>query len=316
GPLRLPRRLARRHSAGRAAVAVAVRRRPAVGQAGGPQPDRVDQGPRGDRHDRGGGEGRRAAARRDDPGADQRQHRHLPGDGGQAARLPAHLRHAGEHLDRAPPAAGDVRRADHLLPGRGRLEPGGRRRQGPGSGARGLGDALPVRQPGQRPGALRRHRSGDPGRPALPHALRRRTGHHRHAHGRLALPARAQARRPGDRRRAALRRAGLRPAQHRRGVHPRAVRPRAAGLPVLRRPGGRGAPHPAAGGARGHLRRHLHRRDPARGPRHRRQGGRRGPPGRHLLHRVRRRLEVPLDRCLRRHARGGQRRARGPALGV
>ena len=48
----------------------------------------------------------------------------------------------------------------------------------------------------------------------------------------------------------------------------------AAGLPVLRRAGGRHPPHPPAGGARGHLRRHLDRRDPARGARHRRQGGR------------------------------------------
>ena len=37
-----------------------------------------------------------------------------------------------------------------------------------------------------------------------------------------------------------------------------------ADLPVLRRPGGRAAPHPRAGRARGHLRRHLDRRDPAR----------------------------------------------------
>ena len=63
---------------------------------------------------------------RHDPGADQRQHRHLAGDGRPAARLPADLRDAGEHLDRAAPAAGDVRRADHLLAGRRRLEPGGR----------------------------------------------------------------------------------------------------------------------------------------------------------------------------------------------
>ena len=44
--LRLAARLGRAHAAGRAAAAVAVRRRAAVGQARGPQPDRLDQGPR------------------------------------------------------------------------------------------------------------------------------------------------------------------------------------------------------------------------------------------------------------------------------
>ena len=81
-------------------------------------------------------------------------------------------------------------------------------------------------------------------------------------------------------------------------------------------PGGRHPPHPPAGGARGHLRRHLDRRDPARRARHRRQGGRGRPARRHRLHRLRRRLEVPLDRRLRRHARGGDLRAGGPALGL
>ena len=42
-----------------------------------------------------------------------------------------------------------------------------------------------------------------------------------------------------------------------------------AHLPVLRRSARRGAPHPRAARGRGHLRRHLHRRDPARGARHR-----------------------------------------------
>ena len=40
--------------------------------------------------------------------------------------------------------------------------------------APGLGDALPVRQPGQRRRALRHHRPGDPRRPAHHHPLRRR----------------------------------------------------------------------------------------------------------------------------------------------
>ena len=64
-----------------------------------------------------------------DPRADLGQHRHLAGHGGQAARLRAGLRDAGEHLDRAAPAARDVRRADHLLAGGRRFEPGGRHGQ-------------------------------------------------------------------------------------------------------------------------------------------------------------------------------------------
>ena len=99
-----------------------------------------------------------------DPGADLGQHRHLAGDGRQAQGLPADLRDAGEHLDRAAPAARDVRRGDHLLAGRGRVEPGRRDGQGAGRGEPGLGDALPVRQPGQRRRALPHHRPGDPAR--------------------------------------------------------------------------------------------------------------------------------------------------------
>ena len=49
---------------------------------------------------------------------------------GQAQGLPAGLRDAGEHLGRAPAAAADVRRGDHLLAGRGRLQRGRRDRQG------------------------------------------------------------------------------------------------------------------------------------------------------------------------------------------
>ena len=42
--------------------------------------------------------------------------------------------------------------------------------------------------------------------------------------------------------------------------------------PLLGRPARRGAAHPRAARAGGHLRRHLHRRGPARGARRRRQG--------------------------------------------
>jgi hypothetical protein len=169
-------------------------RRPAVGQARGPEPDRLGQGPRGVLHDRAGGEGRAALAGLDDPGAHLGQHRHLPGHGGQAARLPADRGHAGEHQRGAPPAAADVRRGDHRLAGRGRLQRGGPGGQADRRRAPRLGDALPVRQRGERPRALRDDRPGDPRRPAGDHALRGGPRHHRHADGRGPLPARAQAR--------------------------------------------------------------------------------------------------------------------------
>ena len=47
---------------------------------------------------------------------------------------------------------------DRLLAGGGRVQRGGARRQGDGRGAPRLGDALPVRQPGEPPGALREDR--------------------------------------------------------------------------------------------------------------------------------------------------------------
>ena len=81
------------------------------------------------------------------------------------------------------------------------------------------------------------------------------------------------ARRADRRGRAALRRARLRPAQHRRGVRARALRRLGADLAVLGDVLRRAAPHPRPDRARGHLRRHLDRRDPAR-----RAGG--GRPGR------------------------------------
>jgi cysteine synthase B len=215
------------------------------------------------------------APRRHHPGADQWQHRHLAGDGGPAARLPADLRDAGEHLDRAPAAAGALRSADHLLPAAG------------GSNqavavAKGLAaehdDWVMLYQYGNPANAEAHYTApaGDPGRPALDHPLRRGLG----TTGTLMGVSRyLREQKPdvqGRRRRAALRRARLRAAQHRRGVRPRALRPDAArtrGSPSGR---GRPPPHPAARRARGHLRRHLDRRDPARGARHRRQGGRAG----------------------------------------
>ena len=86
--------------------------------------------------------------------------------------------------------------------------------------------------------------------------------------------------------------------------------------PVLGRPARRRTPRPRAARARGHLRRHLHRRDPARRARPGRQGGQGGGARRHRVRGLRRRLEVPLHRCLRGHHRRRRGPPRGPALGV
>ena len=145
------------HAAGGYAAVVAAlgrrRRRTAcaaVGQARGPQPDGLDQGQARAADGRGRRAARPARTRRHHPGADQRQHRHLAGDGCPAQGLQDDLRDAGEHVDRAPSAARVVRRADHLLARRGWVEHGGGARQGAGGAEPRLGDALPVRQPRQR----------------------------------------------------------------------------------------------------------------------------------------------------------------------
>ena len=239
-----------------------------MGQARGQEPDGLGQGPRRVLHGRPGGEGRPALAGIDDPGAHLGEHRHIPGHGGQAARLPADRGHAGEHQRGAPPAAADVRRRDHRLAGRGRLQRGGPGGQADRRRASRLGDALPVRQRGERPRALRDDRAGDPGRPARDHPLRRGPRHHRHADGRRPVPARAQAGRQDRRGRAAVRRAGLRAAQRGRGLRPRALRRVRADHQVLGVIGRRPAPDQGADHGRGHLRGHLGGRRPARRPGH------------------------------------------------
>ena len=109
----------------------------------------------------------------------------------QAQGLPAGLRDAREHLRGAPPAAADVGRRDRLLAGRRRLQRGGPGRQADRRRAPRLGDALPVRQRGQRARARGGHRPRAPRRPARDHPLRRRSRHHRHPDGRRpVLPAR------------------------------------------------------------------------------------------------------------------------------
>ena len=78
----------------------------------------------------------------------------------------------------------------------------------------------------------------------------------------------------------------------------------------------RAAPHPAAAGVRGPVRRHLLRRRPARRARRWPPGRGRRAAGRHRHDHRRRRLEVPVHRCLRRHAGGGPGTAGRPALGL
>ena len=148
---------------------------------------------------------------------------------------------------------------DHLLARRRRIEHRGGHRQGAGRRASRMGDALPVRQRGQRRCALLRHRARAARRPAGDHPFRGRPGHHRDVDGHRAVPAGARSRHPDRRRRTALRRRRLRVAQHRRGVHPRALRPRRADHPVLGRVGRCAAAHPGTGAGRRDLRRHLHR---------------------------------------------------------
>ena len=96
----------------------------------------------------------------------------------------------------------------------------------------------------------------------------------------------AQARGPDRRRRAEVRRARLRPAQPRRGLRPRAVRRDADRRALLGRSARRRTPGPRAARGRGHLRRHLHRRDPARRARPGRQGGQGRRARRHRLRRL------------------------------
>ena len=62
----------------------------------------------------------------------------------------------------------------------------------------------------------------------------------------------------------------------------------------------RGQTHPRAGPGRRHLRRHLHRRRAARRAGYGGQGGEGGGARGHRVHRRRRRLEVSVDRCVRR----------------
>ncbi len=95
-----------------------------------------------------------------------------------------------------------------------------------------------------------------------------------------------------------------------------AVRRVGADLALLRDVEGRPAPYARAARPGGHLRRHLHRLRPARRARDGRQGRQGGRARGHRVRRRRRRLEVPLHRRLRRHARRGRAAPGRPALGL
>ena len=201
------------------------------------------------------------------------------------------------------PAAADVGRRDHLLPGGGRLERGRAGREGDGRGAPRLGDALPVRQPGQRGRALR-------GRPGPRSSRTCRTITHFVAGlgttGTLMGVGRfLREKVPGIEIVAAEPRYGelvygLRNLDE--GFVPELYDESVLTTPLLGRAARRRTPYPRAARAGGHLRRHLDRRDPARRARRRRQGGAGGRARGHRACRLRRRLEVPVHRRLRRHA--------------
>ena len=94
----------------------------ALREARGPEPDRLDQGPRREGDDRGRRGLGRARARPRAARADERQHRHLARARRQAEGLPAHVRHAGERDRGAAAAAAALRRGDRRLARRGGLE--------------------------------------------------------------------------------------------------------------------------------------------------------------------------------------------------
>src|SRR3954463_16755252 len=102
---RLAAGVRRAHPARRTPALVAVARRTPLGEARDRQPDGIREGPGGSVHGRGRREGRAAAARGHGARADVGQHRHLAGDGLQAAGIPADLCHAGEHVRGAASAA-------------------------------------------------------------------------------------------------------------------------------------------------------------------------------------------------------------------
>ena len=201
---------------------------------------------------------------RDDRGADLRQHRRRPRYRGRAARLPLHLRHAGQDEPGEDLDAPRVRRRgrDHAHRGRSALARELLRGLGSACGGdTGWLQARPVLEPGEPRSALRDHRPGDLG---ADRRGRRRRDRHLGRHGRddhRRRPLLQGARVEGAHRRRRSRRLGL---HRRRGAPRRPVSRRGDRQGVLaghaRRVGRRrvGArlrprlvPHRAAPGARG-----------------------------------------------------------------
>ena len=170
-----------------------------------PEPGRLEQGPDRDGDDRGRRARGEAQAGRDDRRADLRQHRRRAGDRGGRARLPLHLRDAGQDEPGEDRDAARVRRRgrDHADGGRARLARELLLRLRPARrGDPGRLQARPVLEHVQPGGPLRDDGAGDLGadrrRARRGRDLRR---HRRHDLGRRPLPEGAEPGPPDRRRR-------------------------------------------------------------------------------------------------------------------
>ena len=169
----------RPHAAGRDPAHVAEPRRPHLRQARDAQPDGLGQGPCRQVPDRRPRGARPAARGLDHPRADLGQHRDRAGDDRPAEGLPRRAGDARQRDQRAAPDGRAVRRRGHRLAGVDGEQRRDRAGQAPRQQGRAVRDALPVRQPGQPPGALRDDRPGDP----------RRLPRDRRLRGRASAPA-------------------------------------------------------------------------------------------------------------------------------
>ena len=192
------------------------------------------------------------------------------------ARLPAGLRDAGEHLGASAASCCEMWGAEII--------------SSPAAGGSNEAVAVAKEIAAEHPDWVMLYQYGNPANALahyegtgpeiladLPddHPLRRRARHHRHADGRRPLLPRAQARTSqivaAEPRYGELV-YGLRNLDE--GFVPELYDAVAARRALLGRPARRRPPDPRAARARGHLRRHLDRRDPARRARPGRQGGR------------------------------------------